>query len=94
MAKFAPLLVATEESKVRCFEEGLRPRVKKQAIIPFELTLYSVVVSKELFVERKQLMAQEVAKAQYGNNRGGGSTAKGWKNKRHNQKKKHDQGNN
>ncbi|KAL5575229.1 hypothetical protein UlMin_016928 [Ulmus minor] len=39
LAKFAPDLVATEESRARRFEEGLRASIR-QAVIPFEIVTY------------------------------------------------------
>ncbi|KAL5565172.1 hypothetical protein UlMin_028336 [Ulmus minor] len=53
LAKFAPDLVATEESRARRFEEGLRASIR-QAVIPFEIVTYSGVVNKALLVERAQ----------------------------------------
>ncbi|KAL5542432.1 hypothetical protein UlMin_010142 [Ulmus minor] len=47
LAKFAPDLVATEESRARRFEEGLRASIR-QAVIPFEIVTYSGVVNKAL----------------------------------------------
>uniref|UniRef100_A0A2N9HJN9 Retrotransposon gag domain-containing protein n=1 Tax=Fagus sylvatica TaxID=28930 RepID=A0A2N9HJN9_FAGSY len=49
--KFAPTLVADEDSKARRFEEGLRPRIKT-SVIAFELTTYRAVVNKALLIER------------------------------------------
>ncbi|KAL5560185.1 hypothetical protein UlMin_036396 [Ulmus minor] len=51
LAKFAPDLVAREDSRARHFEEGLRVGIR-QAVIPFELTTYSEVVNKALLVKR------------------------------------------
>ena len=93
LAKFAPSLVATEEGRVRRFEEGLRPRIKEQ-VIPFELTKYGDVVSKELLVERTQRVAQEENKARYGGPSSGGSSGKFWKGKGQNLKRKSDHGQN
>ncbi|KAL5553941.1 hypothetical protein UlMin_041342 [Ulmus minor] len=53
LAKFAPDLVATEESRARRFEEGLRASIK-QAVTPFKIITYSGVVNKALLVERAQ----------------------------------------
>uniref|UniRef100_A0A2N9GS05 RNA-directed DNA polymerase n=1 Tax=Fagus sylvatica TaxID=28930 RepID=A0A2N9GS05_FAGSY len=49
--RFAPTLVAEEDSKARRFEEGLRPRIKT-SVIAFELTTYRAVVNKALLIER------------------------------------------
>uniref|UniRef100_A0A2N9I1S3 RNA-directed DNA polymerase n=1 Tax=Fagus sylvatica TaxID=28930 RepID=A0A2N9I1S3_FAGSY len=51
LARFAPTLVAEEDSKARRFEEGLRPRIKT-SVIAFELTTYRAVVNKALLIER------------------------------------------
>jgi hypothetical protein len=51
LARFAPTLVADEDSKARRFEEGLRPRIKT-SVIAFELTTYRAVVNKALLIER------------------------------------------
>ena len=51
LAKFAPTLVADEDSKARRFEEGLRPQIKT-SVIAFELTTYRAVVNKVLLIER------------------------------------------
>ncbi|KAL5553334.1 hypothetical protein UlMin_040735 [Ulmus minor] len=53
LAKFAPDLVATEESRFKCFEEELRASIR-QAVVPFEIATYSGVVNKVLLVERAQ----------------------------------------
>ncbi|KAL5576727.1 hypothetical protein UlMin_018426 [Ulmus minor] len=53
LAKFTLDLVATEESRAKCFEEGLRDSIR-QVVIPFEITTYSGVVNKALLVERAQ----------------------------------------
>ncbi|KAL5554254.1 hypothetical protein UlMin_041655 [Ulmus minor] len=55
LAKFAPDLVATEESRAKCFKEGLRASIK-QAVIPFEIATYSGVINKALLVERAQCL--------------------------------------
>lgn len=51
MSRFAPTLVADEESRARRFEEGLRPQIR-QGVAPFELRTYKDVVNKALLVER------------------------------------------
>ena len=58
LSKFAPALVATEESRARRFEEGLRSRIK-QGVEPFELETYAAVVSKALLIERGLNDAQQ-----------------------------------
>lgn len=45
LSKFAPNLVADEESRARKFEDGLKPEIKK-AVVPFELTTYREVLNK------------------------------------------------
>lgn len=89
LAKFAPAMVTTEESRVRRFEEGLMPRIKEQ-VIPFELTKYGDVVSKALLVESTQRATKEQNKAQDGGTSYGGFGEKSGKDKGHNQKRKHD----
>ena len=51
-------MVVDEETKARRFEDGLRFRIK-QGVVPFELTTFSVVVSKALLVEMGLNEAQE-----------------------------------
>ncbi|KAL5573909.1 hypothetical protein UlMin_023506 [Ulmus minor] len=53
LTKFTPDLVATEKSRARRFEEGLRTSIR-QAVILFKIATYSGVVNKALLVEREQ----------------------------------------
>ena len=50
LAKFDPITVVDEETKARRFEDGLRFRIK-QGVVPFELTNFRAVVSKDLLGE-------------------------------------------
>ncbi|KAL5578342.1 hypothetical protein UlMin_020041 [Ulmus minor] len=80
LAKFAPDLVATEESRARRFEEGLRASIR-QAVIPFEIVSYSGVVNKALLVERAQCLDSDQNKNRPGgqNSSGGNSKQTFWK---------------
>ena len=51
LAKFAPLLISTEESRTWRFEERLRFSIE-EAVISLELTKYSEVMSKALLVKK------------------------------------------
>ena len=51
LERFAPTLVADEDSKAWRFEEGLWPRIKT-SMIAFELTTYRAVVNKALLIKR------------------------------------------
>ncbi|KAK3025084.1 hypothetical protein RJ639_044963 [Escallonia herrerae] len=47
LSKFAPKLIADEESRARKFESGLRHRIK-QSVETFELETYTAVLSKQM----------------------------------------------
>ncbi|KAL5574069.1 hypothetical protein UlMin_023666 [Ulmus minor] len=80
LAKFAPDLVATEESRTRRFEERLRASIR-QAVIPFEIVTYSGVVNKALLVERAQHLDLDQNKNRPGGQKpsGGNSKKTFWK---------------
>ena len=75
LAKFAPDLVATEESQARCFEEGLRASIR-QVVIPFEITTYSGAVNKALLVERAQCLDSDQNKNHLGSKKLSGRNSK------------------
>ncbi|KAL5570499.1 hypothetical protein UlMin_027074 [Ulmus minor] len=80
LAKFAPDLVATEESRARRFKEGLRASIR-QAVIPFEIVTYSGVVNKALLVERAKCLDSNQNKNRPGGQKpsGGNSKQTFWK---------------
>ncbi|KAL5570732.1 hypothetical protein UlMin_020329 [Ulmus minor] len=75
LAKFAPDLVATEESRARRFEEGLSASIR-QAVILFEIVTYSGVVNKALLVERPQRLDSDQNKNRPGGQKSSGGNSK------------------